>query len=64
MSDEDSSIARGDPTDDHMPWGWICDGRWRPIPKRPMLDEFLGPPPFKVRLPDGQEREIVHEPTA
>lgn len=49
-------------TDDGLPWGWICGGVWRAIPKTPLLLGNFGPPPFDVELPDGRIRSILHEP--
>ena len=48
-------------TDDGLPWGWICDGQWRELPKTPLLLGNYGPPPFDVVLPDGRVRSIMHE---
>jgi hypothetical protein len=53
-----------EPGEDSLPWGFIReDGIWQRLPKTPMLLAALGPPPFKVRLPSGDYREVVHEPT-
>jgi hypothetical protein len=49
-------------TDDGLPWGWMCLGAWREIPKTPLLLGNYGPPPFAVTLPDGQVRHILHNP--
>jgi hypothetical protein len=48
--------------DDGKPWGHIVDGQWWPLPKLPLLRAGLGPPPFKVTLPDQRVREVVHPP--
>jgi hypothetical protein len=48
--------------DDGEPWGWVCDGTWRPIPKTPLLLGGYGPPPFTVTTPMGETRRIVHQP--
>lgn len=50
-----------EPNDDGRPWGFVEDGVWRALPKRPMLLAGLGPPPFTVELPGGP-REIIHQP--
>lgn len=48
--------------DDGRAWGHIINGRWRALPKVPLLGALLGPPPFDVALPDGQIRRVVHNP--
>lgn len=50
------------PRDDGRIWGHIEDGIFRPLPKRPMVDAEMGPPPFTITLPDGRVRHVVHEP--
>lgn len=50
------------PTDDGRPWGWICEGEWRAMPKIPMLLAGMGPPPFDVVLPTGLIRHVLHKP--
>jgi hypothetical protein len=49
--------------DDQLPWGWLCNGTWRALPKEPMLLGGLGPPPFSVELPSGEMRHVLHEPS-
>ena len=51
-----------DMNDDGLPWGWIDDGMWRPLPKVPMILAGMGPPPFTVTLPNGTDRHVVHQP--
>lgn len=51
-----------DTADDERPWGWISDGTWRQLPKGPMLDAGLGPPPFSVTLPSNEVRQVIYEP--
>lgn len=48
--------------DDGVPWGFIERGEWVELPKLTMLRAGLGPPPFAVRLPMGELRQIVHPP--
>lgn len=48
--------------DDGLPWGWICEGQWRSLPKVPMLLAHLGPPPFTVKLTNGEVRHVIHNP--
>lgn len=48
--------------DDGLPWGWMCEGVWRVVPKGPLLRARMGPPPFTVRLESGEVREIIHRP--
>jgi hypothetical protein len=49
--------------DDGLPWGYFSsDGVWRELPKQPMLLANLGPPPFWVKLPSGEMREVLHKP--
>ena len=49
--------------DDGRPWGWVApDGAWRALPKPPLLLAELGPPPFRVKLPSGEVRAVVHQP--
>lgn len=43
-------------------WGVMEDGRFVPLPKQPMLDAELGPPPFDVTLPHGEVRHIIEDP--
>lgn len=43
-------------------WGVMEDGRFRAIPKPPMLMGAYGPPPFRVARPDGVELDIIEEP--
>lgn len=58
MSDRESRAR-----DDGRPWGFMeADGGFVSLPKRPMLDAGLGPPPFTVNLPDGRVRQIIHQP--
>lgn len=58
-------VERSDPNpnDDGLPWGFIDEGgQWRPLPKRPMVDAGMGPPPFDVELPLGAIRHVIHQP--
>jgi hypothetical protein len=48
--------------DDGKVWGFMEYGIFVKLPKRPMLDAGLGPPPFTVTLPDGRGRQVIHEP--
>jgi hypothetical protein len=49
--------------DDGRPWGHITlDGVWHELPKTPLLLADMGPPPFWVRLPSGEMREVLHKP--
>lgn len=49
--------------DDGKAWGHITDdGVWHPLPKTPLLLAELGPPPFRVKLPSGEFRHVVHNP--
>lgn len=49
--------------DDGRPWGYVShDGVWRPLPKTPMILAEMGPPPFRVTLPSGEVRHVIHEP--
>ena len=49
--------------DDGLPWGHITDdGVWHPLPKTPLLLAEMGPPPFRVKLPTGEYRHVVHKP--
>jgi hypothetical protein len=51
--------------DDGLPWGFFTDdGAWHELPKKPLLLADLGPPPFKVKMPSGEMREVVHQPVA
>jgi hypothetical protein len=43
-------------------WGYLRDGEFRALPKPPMELAGLGPPPFDVKLPSGEERHIVAQP--
>jgi hypothetical protein len=53
-----------EPGEDGLPWGYFTEaGTWVRLPKTPMLLAGLGPPPFKVKLPSGEFREIVHQPS-
>jgi hypothetical protein len=50
--------------DDGLPWGHITDdGVWHELPKTPLVLANLGPPPFKIELPWGETREVVHRPS-
>lgn len=56
-------LAKKSEHDDGLPWGHITDdGAWHPLPKTPLLLADMGPPPFKVKLPSGEMREVVHKP--
>ena len=48
--------------DDGREWGFISHETFVVLPKMPMLLAGLGPPPFDVKLPDGQMRHVVHRP--
>jgi hypothetical protein len=52
------------PQDDGRPWGFMSKalGAWIELPKVPLLEAGLGPPPFTVRMPDGHVRHVVHAP--
>lgn len=46
-------------------WGIIENGVFRAIPRRPMENALLGPPPFTfTRETDGRVMDIVEEPEA
>jgi hypothetical protein len=49
-------------TDDARRWGWMDEGIWRELPKAPMTRAGLGPPPFRIALPSGEVRCVVHDP--
>ena len=44
-------------------WGFMEDDVFVPLPKQPMLNHDLGPPPFDVRLPTGVVRHVIEEPS-
>lgn len=44
-------------------WGFMEGGAFVPLPKQPMLNHDLGPPPFDVTLPTGVVRHVIEEPT-
>src|SRR5215472_18501112 len=53
-------LKRAADFDDGQPWGHVTeDGVWHELPKTPLIMAELGPPPFKVRLPSGEMREVV-----
>jgi hypothetical protein len=41
-------------------WGYICEGEFRPLPRWPGVDQV---PPFTVKLPSGEVREIIWDPS-
>lgn len=51
-----------DEHDDGKLWGWMLGETFIPLPKEPMLLAGLGPPPFSVKLPNGDIRHVVHRP--
>jgi hypothetical protein len=52
-----------DECDDGRPWGHITeDGVWHSLPKTPLLLADLGPPPFAIKMPSGDMRQVVHNP--
>jgi hypothetical protein len=57
MSESETAPSTG------RPWGHWIGGRFVVLPKIPLhLAGHLGPPPFKVRRPDGLEIEVVEMP--
>lgn len=63
MSEQSKFLGKAAHHDDGRPWGFItADGAWRELPKTPLLLAGLGPPPFRVTLPSGNVREVVHQP--
>jgi hypothetical protein len=56
---EEIILAAGD---DGSIWGFIEEGAFVSLPKRPMVLANMGPPPFDVTLPSGEVRHIILEP--
>ncbi len=48
--------------DDGRTWGYMAGDKFVPLPKQPMLLGLLGPPPFSIRLPSGEMRDVIHDP--
>lgn len=48
--------------DDGRVWGHIEDGVFWALPKSPLINAQMGPPPFDVTLPSGKIRHVVHQP--
>jgi hypothetical protein len=43
-------------------WGFCEDDHFVLLPKDPMLRAGYGPPPFTIKLPGGEERNVIVEP--
>lgn len=50
------------PRDDGTIWGFIEQDVFVALPKQPMLNDGLGPPPFDVTLPNGSVRHVIVRP--
>jgi hypothetical protein len=50
-------------TDTAKAWGYHdATGSFVELPKVPMLEAGMGPPPFTVRLPSGESRLVIEAP--
>lgn len=45
-----------------IPWVYWIGDCCIPLPKLPMLNAGLGPPPFWVKTPMGEDRYVVYAP--
>ncbi len=56
-----SQAAHLDP-DPSRPWVYWVGDCCIPLPKAPMINAGLGPPPFEVRLWNGEVRHVRYAP--
>jgi hypothetical protein len=51
-----------DPVPAH-PWGFLSGDLFVRLPKQPLLLGGYGPPPFDVKMPSGETRHVIYDPT-